>query len=102
MPELVKVATLSDIPPGTTHRVYADDRWICLYNVAGEIHATADECSHAVASLCGGSLEGHIIRCPRHGATFDVRTGKNLSFPAVTPVKHFAVSLEGEDIYLAL
>ncbi len=47
-------------------------------------------------------LEGCTIQCPRHGARFDVRTGKALSFPAFEPVQTHRVELRGDDIYVLL
>lgn len=98
--EKVRVAQMADVPEGDTLRVRADDRWICLYKVDGEIFATADECSHAVASLSKGCLHGHVIECPMHGATFDVRTGRNLTFPAVVPVKSYPVVVDGDEVFI--
>lgn len=100
MPERVKVAQRGQVPPGGTKLVRVEDRWICLYNVDGEIYATADECSHAVASLAEGTLDGYVIECPRHGARFDVRTGKNLRFPAVVPIRHYEVVIDGDDVWI--
>ncbi|MCC7493770.1 MAG: non-heme iron oxygenase ferredoxin subunit [Fimbriimonadaceae bacterium] len=100
MAELVRVAAWGDIPEGGTLRVHADQRWICLYKVAGEVYATADECSHAVASLADGKVTGHTVECPRHGAKFDIRTGKQLCFPAVTPVRRYAVVVTGDEVSL--
>ena len=31
------------------------------------------------------------IACPRHGATFDMRTGKPLTMPAIEPIEAFPV-----------
>ena len=102
MSEFAQVAAVSDVPVGGTLRVPVGEKWLSLYNVDGEIFATADECSHAVASLAQGCLTGHVIECPRHGATFDVRTGKNLTFPAVAPVKHYEVRVEDGSIWVAV
>jgi nitrite reductase/ring-hydroxylating ferredoxin subunit len=38
--------------------------------------------------------------CPRHGAYFDVRTGA-ATFPAVEPVRTFALTIDGDEIALA-
>ena len=36
-------------------------------------------------------MEGYEISCPRHGARFDVRTGRVLSLPAVQSVSAYPV-----------
>jgi nitrite reductase/ring-hydroxylating ferredoxin subunit len=102
MPDFVRVAAVADIPAGTALRVVVGDTPVALYHVDGEFYATHDVCSHALASLSNGTLDGYTINCPKHGARFDVRTGRNLCLPAVRPVKSFAVKVEGEDVYVAV
>jgi nitrite reductase/ring-hydroxylating ferredoxin subunit len=42
------------------------------------------------------------IECPRHGARFDVRSGKVLSFPAIVDIPAYPVRVEGDDILVGL
>jgi 3-phenylpropionate/trans-cinnamate dioxygenase ferredoxin subunit len=95
-----KVARVSDVPPGTTKRVEADGVELMLCNVDGEIYAIEDVCTHDGGPLDLGELEGHCIVCPRHGATFDVRTGAALTLPAVLPVATFPLRIDGDDVYV--
>ena len=75
----VKVALKAEIPAGTMKRVTAfKGERILLSNVGGKIYATQDDCGHQRASLSKGTLEGSVVTCPLHGATFDVKTGKNV------------------------
>lgn len=92
------VAKVSQIPAGTTHRVVVDGAGILLCNVNGAIYAIEDVCTHDGGPLDQGTLEGECVVCPRHGATFDVRTGDALTLPAVVPVMTFEVTVEGDDI----
>ena len=94
------VAKVSEIAPGTTRRVVVDSAEILLCNVDGKIYAIEDVCTHDGGPLDQGTLEGEHVICPRHGATFDVRTGDALTLPAVVPVMTFEVSLEGDEIYV--
>lgn len=102
MAERVKVAQVVEVPPGTMRRVKADGRPLALYNVDGEFYATADECSHDIASLSQGELDGHVVTCPRHYAQFDVRTGRHLCFPAVRPIRSYPVIVEGDELFIEL
>jgi nitrite reductase/ring-hydroxylating ferredoxin subunit len=74
----IAVAQTSEIPLGTMKRVTAFNEDILLSNVGGEIYATQNDCGHQRASLAKGKLEGSIVTCPLHGATFDVTTGRNI------------------------
>jgi len=95
-----RVATRSEIAPGTTRRVVADGVEILLCNVDGQLYAVEDVCTHDGGPLDQGDLEGANVVCPRHGATFDVRTGDVITLPAVVPLMTFAVSIEGDDVFV--
>ena len=45
------------------------------------IYAVNRRCGHQNAPLDQGALEGWVLTCPLHDAQFDVRSGKNLSWP---------------------
>jgi 3-phenylpropionate/trans-cinnamate dioxygenase ferredoxin subunit len=49
-----------------------------------------------------GKLEGYSITCPRHGAQFDVRTGKVIQMPAVVDIPAYPVRVIEGMIYLGL
>ena len=102
MAEPVKVATRSEIPPGGKKLVEVDGRPIAVFNVGGSFYAIDDVCTHDGGPLAEGDLIGDQIRCPRHGARFDLRTGKALCLPAVEPVPTHNVELRGEDIHVSL
>jgi 3-phenylpropionate/trans-cinnamate dioxygenase ferredoxin subunit len=94
------VGKVSEIAPGTTRQVVADNCEMLLCNIDGRIYAIEDVCTHDGGPLEQGTLEGEQIVCPRHGATFDVRTGDALTLPAVMPLMTFEVTVEGDEIYV--
>lgn len=94
------VARVSEIAPGTTKVVDAGGTEVMLCNAEGNIYAIEDVCTHDGGPLDLGELEGHCVVCPRHGATFDVRSGAALTLPAVLPVATFPVRIDGDDIYV--
>jgi nitrite reductase/ring-hydroxylating ferredoxin subunit len=42
------------------------------------------------------------VKCPLHGAKFDVKTGAAKSLPAVNPVPKHEVKVENGNVYVAL
>lgn len=98
MAEFVKLAKASEIPPGKVHVYEVDGRRIAVCNVDGGFYAIDDVCTHDGGALDQGQLEGDQIECPRHGARFDVRTGRALTLPAVLPVQSYPVRVEGDEI----
>jgi nitrite reductase/ring-hydroxylating ferredoxin subunit len=86
------VCPVADLPPGEMRKVeVAGGEPIAVYNVDGTYYATADTCTHALASLTDGDLEGDEVTCPVHWARFNVRTGKPLCFPATVPLAMYPV-----------
>jgi 3-phenylpropionate/trans-cinnamate dioxygenase ferredoxin component len=94
------IAKRTDIPPGTAKRVEVDGVEVLLCNVDGELYAVADVCTHDGGPLDQGVLEDSIIECPRHGATFDVRTGAALTLPAIEPLPTYRVRVDGDDVFI--
>ena len=98
----IKVAIRAELPPGAKKLVDLDGRAIAVFNVGGEIFAIDDVCTHDGGPLAEGDLDGSEIRCPRHGARFDVKTGKALCLPAVEPVATHTVEVRGEEVFVFL
>ncbi len=101
MSEFVRVARVSDVPPGSVRRVEVAGRLIALANVGGEFFAIDDTCTHERASLSEGGLSGEVVVCPKHGSRFNVKTGRVLSLPAVRSVAVYPVHVEGEAVLVS-
>ena len=86
-----EVGDMNDLPPGERLYLELDDNPIVIFNVDGEFFAIDDVCTHDNGPLGDGELNGHHITCPRHGAQFDIRTGKVLSLPAVKDVNTYPI-----------
>ena len=48
---------------------------VALFLVGGTIYAVNAVCPHMGGPVASGRLRGHVVACPWHGWTFDVRTG---------------------------
>jgi 3-phenylpropionate/trans-cinnamate dioxygenase ferredoxin subunit len=73
--------------------VRTDSISVGVYNCGGEYLAIEDRCSHDDGPLAEGDWdeESCVVICPRHGANFDLRTGRPLTLPAYEPVDVFPV-----------
>ena len=94
----ITVASSADIPLGSRRVLRLDDQPIAVFHLEVGWYAIDDVCTHDGGPVAEGRLEGCIIECPRHGATFDVKTGAALTFPAVSPVTTYAVRVVGDDV----
>ena len=100
--DFLEIAPLSELPNGGRLFLELDGQAIVLFNLAGALYAIADTCSHDHGPLGDGELDGHAVICPRHGARFDVRSGKALTFPAVVDIPAYPVRVVGEMIEVGL
>ena len=92
------IATTEELQPGDRKLIELDGRPIALFNINGEYYCIADVCSHDDGSVAEGELHGCEIECPRHGAHFDVRSGKVLSFPAIVDIPSYPVHIVAGEI----
>ena len=82
------------LPPGSARTVVIEGQAVAVVNTGGTFCAIQDRCPHAGASLGTGTVDGWALECPRHGATFDVRSGEVLGGPATEGVRAYPVKVE--------
>lgn len=102
MSDFVKVATVSSIPDPGRITLEIEDRLVVLLHVSGEFFCIDDVCTHDGGPLGDGPLDGFRVACPRHGAMFDIRTGKALTMPATEATACHEVKVEGDDLFVRL
>lgn len=103
MENWIDVCKTSDLTEGQVKIFEAEGHRIALcHPKAEEFYAVQDVCTHDNGPLGEGELMDYAIECPRHGARFDVRSGKVLALPAVVPIKTFPVKIENNQIKVAL
>ena len=92
----IDVVPVDELPPGSVKIVTAGSLQIGVYNLNGTLCAIEDRCSHDDGPLCEGDFDAEegVVVCPRHGATFDICSGRPLTLPAYEPVETFPVSVE--------
>lgn len=100
MPDFVRVASKADLPPGAGRLVMGPyDKPMALFNVDGEFYALNSVCPHRAGPLYRGKVDGHVVTCPIHGWTFDVRTG-GPDHPGGHWTHAYEVKVEGDDVYV--
>jgi nitrite reductase/ring-hydroxylating ferredoxin subunit len=73
-----RVARASAVPAGEARGFSVAGTEIVLCRVDDEIYALQGMCTHQELPLDGGEVEGGVLTCEWHGATFDVCTGRVL------------------------
>src|SRR5690606_29158076 len=92
---------LADFPEGSITKVTLHEQELVVICREGEYFALPDRCTHARFPLHDGELDGEKIRCIRHGATFNLRTGK-ATLPAIKPIRIFRTEVDSDLLYVLL
>jgi len=102
-----RVGKASEI--GTNNMMGAEvkGKFVLIANVEGKYFGMQGKCSHAGGNLWEGKLDGFVVKCPRHGSEFDVRTGKVLKGPWVPfgkakDLPTYNVIVEGNELLVEL
>ena len=61
MAQFVKIASLSELPPGSAKTVEISGRAVALYNLDGAVYATDNTCPHRGGPLGEGDLETQVF-----------------------------------------
>ncbi len=101
MSDFVAVTKVNEIEEGVVKVVRVGDAPIGVTKVEGELFAFADVCTHDDGPVAEGELDEYVIECPRHGAKFDIRTGKVRQLPAVVPIPVYAVKVEDDAVLVS-
>lgn len=99
MPAPVKVASVSEIAPGTSKAVTVNGNEIALFNLDGTFYALDNACPHAGGPLAEGEIKGENVVCGWHGWQFSIKTGTMVLNPRAR-VSTYPVKVEGNDIYI--
>jgi 3-phenylpropionate/trans-cinnamate dioxygenase ferredoxin subunit len=99
---VIPVCRLEDLPKGESLRVETTPPVAVFHTDDGDLYAIDDTCTHQDASLSEGWLEGCLVECPLHAASFDLRTGAPTCLPARRPVRTHRVTVDDGVIHLHL
>ena len=98
MAEWIDVAPTSELQAGDRKVVHSEIGPIAVFNLAGDLFAIEDVCTHDGGELASGACDGDQIICPRHGARFCIRTGKVMAPPAFEDIETFPTRIENETV----
>ncbi len=100
--EYIAIASVEELKDGERLFIEIDGQPIMVLRLAGQYYAIADKCSHDDGPVGEGALEGFEIICPRHGARFDIRTGRVLALPAFVDIPAYPVRVNGDQIEIGI
>lgn len=95
------VASVDEIEDGGRKSIVVDDSPVLLIRIGDDFYAIDDVCTHDGQPMTEGPINGCEITCPRHGARFDIKTGKALCMPAFEPVETYNVEVRDGQVYVS-
>lgn len=101
----VRVAPIDDFEEEEGYLVEAEvsgyGKAIAIFRTEDdEFYALDDECTHEVASLADGWVEGAEVECPLHSAKFCMKTGAVLCMPATENTRTHKVEVRDGEVWL--
>ncbi|XP_069002266.1 apoptosis-inducing factor 3 [Embiotoca jacksoni] len=101
--ELTQVVCLeSDLQDGQMMEVEVGHHSVLLIHCEGKYSAIGNQCTHYGAPLSKGIISGNRVRCPWHGACFNVHTGDLEEFPGMDCLPCHKVKIENSKVYVSV
>lgn len=114
------VGSTADFPEGGHAVVRVENRWVGVFNIAGELFALRNVCPHQAGPVCESArttgtlvaradhdwdLEwahaGEIIACPWHGLEFHVPTGRCFGHSRYQ-LRRYRVRVVGQEVLVSV
>ena len=92
---------VDDMQDGEMKEISVGNYKALLVRDQGEYSAIGPKCTHYGAPLAKGSLKNGTVRCPWHGACFNVKTGDIEDYPGLDCVhRHEVVIQDGDKVLI--
>lgn len=92
----------ADLKDGQMKEVTVGEQKVLLVRTHGQYSAVGSKCSHYNAPLIKGVVVGTRVRCPFHGACFNVRTGDIEDYPGLDSLPCYKTKVEDGNVYVSI
>ena len=98
----VSVCAATDVPENGVISREVGDELVAIYNIGGTFYATEGRCTHGLANLADGMLEGDEIECSFHFGAFHVPSGKATQAPCFVALKTYRTEVRDGQVFIDL
>ncbi|KAM9370530.1 apoptosis-inducing factor 3-like [Phaethornis superciliosus] len=95
-----EVCEEADVGDGELREVMVAGYPVLLVRNKNEFRALGSRCPHYGAPLSKGVLKGERLRCPWHGACFNIKTGDIEEYPSLDCLPCFKVTVEDGKVFV--
>jgi len=97
-----KLCNVNDIEDNRTIEVEVNGKSILVAKLDGVFYAMENNCTHESLPIGAGEVHDCQIQCMRHGARFDIKTGRATQLPAVMDLKTYKIKVENNNVMAAV
>jgi nitrite reductase/ring-hydroxylating ferredoxin subunit len=97
-----QVCAASDVPENGAISREVGEELVAIYNINGTYYATEARCTHGMADLADGTLDGDVIECNFHFGAFHVPSGKAVQPPCFIALKTFKTEVRDGQVFVDL
>lgn len=90
-----------ELPEGWQGEVLVGGVGVLVVRYEGQFYALRNNCTHKDFPLLGGEVALGRITCEKHGAKFELSTGKAKTLPAVKPIRLYRTEVEDGEVYVS-
>ncbi|XP_061684153.1 apoptosis inducing factor mitochondria associated 4 [Syngnathoides biaculeatus] len=91
-----------DLRDGQMKVVSVAEQKVLLVRTEGQYSAVGSLCSHYNAPLVKGALVGNRVRCPFHGACFNIKTGDIEEYPGLDSLPCHRVNVVDGKVFVSI
>ena len=97
-----KACGLDELQNNLTVAAEVNGKSILLAKVKDDVYAIENNCTHENLPMGEREIVNREIQCPRHGARFDIKSGKATQIPGVIDLKTYDVKIKNNDVFVAV
>jgi nitrite reductase/ring-hydroxylating ferredoxin subunit len=98
----VNVCAAADVPENSVISREVGEELVAIYNIGGSYYATEGRCTHGLANLADGMIEGEEIECSFHFGKFHVPSGKPTESPCFIALKTYKTEVRDGQVFIDL
>ena len=98
----VNVCAAADVPENSVISREVGEELVAIYNIGGIYYATEGRCTHGLANLADGMIEGEEIECSFHFGKFHVPSGKPTESPCFIALKTYKTEVRDGQVFIDL
>ncbi|KAK0416340.1 hypothetical protein QR680_012427 [Steinernema hermaphroditum] len=95
-----KLCGVEEMKNGELREFTVKEKPVVVVNDNGTFLAMGGRCPHFDAPMWWGTYANGKLRCPYHGACFDMRTGDIEDYPGLDCLPSFQTKIENGDVYI--